>query len=125
MIDMNSIVKVVNRVTLLLLSVMFLGWALLPDYKLHIAGFILGLLIGLFNLGYLSRKVQGLVNYVVTTEKKSLSLGFLTRLCMTLLVVMFGVKIEHFSLETIIIGLFIPQLLTIPVSIVIGLRSKE
>jgi hypothetical protein len=123
--DMNSIVRAVSRITLVLLSVMFLGWALLPDYRLIIAGFILGLVIGWFNLGYLSKKVRDLVNLVVTQEKKRFSFGFFTRMCMVLLVVMFGVKVEHFSLEAIIIAMFIPQILTIPVSIVIGLRNEK
>lgn len=123
--DMHSIVRAVSRITLMMLSALFLGWAFLPEYRPFIVGMILGLVAGLTYVRYLSIKVRGLVELVVSQEKKRFSFGFLTRMCLILLVIMLAVKLEQVSLIGTIIGLFVPQLLTIPTSIYIGLRNKD
>jgi hypothetical protein len=122
---MHSIVRAVSRITLIMLSALFFGWAFLPEYRPLIVGMILWLVAGLTYVRYLSIKVRGLVELVVSQEKKRFSFGFLTRMCLILLVIMLAVKLEQVSLIGTIIGLFVPQLLTIPTSIYIGLRNKD
>lgn len=123
--DLNSIVTAVTRVTLLMLSAMLIGWAFLPAYRSFFGGLFLGVAFGLVYVRFLSAKVRGLVNLVLSQQQKRYSFGFLTRICLVLVAVMFAAKYEHFSIEATVIGLFIPQILTIPAGIVIGLRNKS
>ncbi|WP_106767288.1 ATP synthase subunit I [Paenibacillus faecalis] len=121
----TSIVNAVTRVTLILLSALFMGWALFEGYRPIFIGLILGLIGGLVNVRYLSLKVRQLTHLVLHQEGRRFSFGFVTRLCIAFLCVMFAVKFEQVSLGATISGLFIPQLLTIPVSITIILRNKN
>ncbi|GAB6927591.1 hypothetical protein JCM10914A_15740 [Paenibacillus sp. JCM 10914] len=121
----TSIVNIVTRVTILLLAAFFLGWALYPVYQSEISGLILGLVGGLFNVRYLSIKVRQLAELAVSQERRRFSFGFVTRLCIAFLIVMVAAKLEQVSLGATVIGLFIPQLLTVPVSIIVSLRNKN
>ncbi|MCM3040985.1 ATP synthase subunit I [Paenibacillus motobuensis] len=123
--DLNSIVSAVTRTTLLILSALFFGWAFFPDYRPMISGVILGLAVGLVYTRFLSMKVRGLAEYVISQQEGRFSFGFLTRICLVLLVIMVAVKVEQVSVLGVVIGLFVPQLLTIPISIVIGARNKS
>ncbi|GAA0408168.1 ATP synthase subunit I [Paenibacillus motobuensis] len=123
--DLNSIVSAVTRTTFLILSALFFGWAFFPDYRSDISGVILGLAVGLVYTRFLSMKVRGLAEYVVSQQEGRFSFGFLTRICLVLLVIMVAVKVEQVSVLGVVIGLFVPQLLTIPISIVIGARNKS
>ncbi|MFC7678606.1 ATP synthase subunit I [Paenibacillus sp. GCM10028914] len=120
----TSIVNAVTRVTLLLLSAFFLGWALYADHRPVFVGLIMGLAGGLINVRFLSVKVRQLADLAISQERKRFSFGFVTRLCIAFLIVMIAVKFEQISLGATIAGLFIPQLLTIPVSIIVSLRNK-
>lgn len=119
-----SIVNLVTRVTLLLLSAFFLGWALYAEYQPVFAGLILGVVGGLTNVRYLSVKVRQLADIALGQERKRFSFGFVTRLCISFLIVMIAAKLDQVSLGATIAGLFIPQLLTIPVSIYVSLKRK-
>jgi len=123
--DLNSIISATTRTTFLILSALFMGWAFLSDYRPIITGLILGLAVGLVYTRFLSMKVRGLVEHVVSQQERRFSFGFLTRLCLVLLVIMVAVKVEQVSVLGVVIGLFVPQLLTIPISIVIGARNKS
>ncbi|MBX4152198.1 ATP synthase subunit I [Paenibacillus sp. FSL W7-1279] len=121
----TSIVNGVTRVTILLLSALFLGWAMYPEYRPEISGLILGMVGGLFNVRFLSIKVRQLADLAVSRERRRFSFGFVTRLCIAFLIVMIAARLEPVSLAATIVGLFIPQLLTIPVSIIVSLRTKN
>lgn len=123
--DLTSIVNAVSRVTLLLLSALLLGWALSPDYRPILSGLIMGLAAGLFNVRFLSIKVRQLAQLAVSQENRRYSFGFITRLCTGFLIVVIAAKLEQVSLGATIAGLFIPQLLTIPVSIMFSLRNNH
>jgi len=123
--DLNSIVSAVTRTTFFILSALFLGWAFFSDYRPIISGLILGLAVGLVYTRFLSMKVRGLVEHVVSQQERRFSFGFLTRICLVLLVIMVAVKVEQVSALGVVIGLFVPQLLTIPVGIMIGARNKS
>ena len=69
--DLTSIVNAVFRVSLLLLSALFLGWALYPEFRPIIMGLIMGMAAGLFNVRFLSMKVQQLAQLAVNPEPKS------------------------------------------------------
>lgn len=101
-----------------------MGWALHHETRTVTLGMTLGLLAGLVNFRYLAVKVRRVSQSVANHEGRAFSLGFVTRISFAILATMFSVKIEHFSLEATIVGLFIPQLLAIPVGIYLGIRNK-
>ena len=123
--DLTSIVNAVTRICFLLLSALFLGWAFYPGYRPELLGLILGMAAGLFNVRFLSLKVRQLAQLAVSQENKRYSFGFITRLCTGFLIVVIAAKFEQVSLGSTIVGLFIPQLLTIPVSILFSLRNNH
>lgn len=123
--DLGSIITTVSRITFLSLSALLFGWAIFPEYRPVLVGLILGLAVGLLYVRYLSIKVRQLVQLVVSQEHKRFNFGFITRICLVFIAVMVAVKFEQVSLMSVLAGLFIPQLLTIPVSIFIGIRNKD
>ena len=125
MVDVTSIVNGVSRVTLLLMALVLLGWAVYPDYRTELMGIIVGGIVGLINVRYLAVKVSKLSEIAIEAPKKRFNFGFVTRICLVLLVVMAGVKFEQISLWSAVVAVFVVQLLTIPVSIVISLRRKN
>lgn len=123
--DLGSIITAVSRITFLSLSALLFGWAIFPEYRPVFVGLILGLAVGLLYVRFLSVKVRQLVQLVVSQEKKKFNFGFITRICLVFITVMVAAKFEQVSMIAVITGLFIPQLLTIPVSIVMGIRNKS
>ena len=121
--DIASIVKGVTRLSLIILAGLLMGWALHPESRIYSLGMTLGMVAGLVNTRYLSVKIRKVAHAVATQESRVFSLGFLTRISFAILAVMFSVKIEHFSLELTIAGLFLPQLLTIPVGIYLSVKK--
>ncbi|OAB42895.1 ATP synthase subunit I [Paenibacillus glacialis] len=122
--DIASIVKGVTRMTLVIMAGLLLGWALHPETRIYTLGMVLGLVGGLVSVRHLGAKTRKVARAVATQESRSFSLGFISRISFAILVVMFSVKIEHFSLELTIAGLFLPQLLTIPVGIYLSVKKK-
>ncbi|EPY08014.1 ATP synthase I [Paenibacillus sp. E194] len=123
--DMASMVRAVTRVTLLLLSAFILGWAVAPEYRTYTAGLTLGTAAGLAYAHYLSIKVRQIAEMAASQEKRRYSFGFVTRMCIVLLAVMFAIKFEqHISLVATIVGFFITQLLSIFVSIIWASKKK-
>ena len=125
MIDISSILNVVTRTVFLLMSLFLFGYVLVPDYRPDLLGLTLGLAAGLVNVRYLAMKVQQVAQLAVSTEKKRFSFGYVTRMCIALLVVMFAVKFGDISLAATIIGLFTAQLLLLVVALVISLKNRE
>lgn len=122
--NMTPIINTVTRVTLVLMAGLVMGWALHHETRAITLGMTLGLLAGLVNFRYLALKVRRVTQSIANKEGNAFSLGFVTRICFGILVTMFSVKIEHFSLEATIAGLFIPQLLAIPAGIYLGIKKK-
>lgn len=122
--NMTPVINTVTRVTVIIMAGLLMGWALHHETRAVTLGMSLGLLAGLVNFRYLALKVRRVTQAVADKQKGSFSLGFATRISFAILVTMFSVKIEHFSLEATIAGLFIPQLLSIPVGIYLGIKNK-
>lgn len=101
-----------------------MGWALHQETREFTLGITLGLLGGLVNFRYLAVKIRQVTQSIANPEKKAFSIGFVTRICLAALITMFSVKIGHLSLVATVSGLFIPQLLSIPVGIYLSLKSK-
>ncbi|UQZ33884.1 hypothetical protein C2I18_10315 [Paenibacillus sp. PK3_47] len=122
--NMTPMISTVTRITLSIMAGLLMGWALHHETRAVTLGMTLGLLAGLVNFRYLAVKVRQVSKSVANHEGKAFSLGFVTRICFAILVTMFSVKIEHFSLEATIAGLFIPQLLAIPAGIYLSIKNK-
>lgn len=121
MSDLTSTARVVISVMSLLLSAFVLGWVVMPQYRLYITGLVLGTAASIVNARYLAIKVSQIAEFVSgqSREKRRYSLGFMTRMCIALLAVMFSIKFpQYISLVATIIGLFITQLLLIFISII-------
>lgn len=123
--QLYSITLAVTRITIFLLSALFLGWAFLPAHRVILSGAMLGLVVGLVNTVFLSNRARRLAELVVTQENRRFSFGFLTRICLVVLTFGVAYKLDNISMEATICTLFVPQLLTIPVSIVVSLRNKS
>lgn len=122
--DTISIVNKVTKLSLLIMSALLLGWVFYPEYRTVTMGMVLGIIGGWINTSYLSMKIRNLTQSIAKKERQ-FGIGFLTRLCISILIVMFSVKIEHFSLAATITGLFIPQVLTIPVAIYVSMTKNK
>lgn len=117
--DLTSMVRTTRNVTSLLLLMLVFGWTVMPEYRLCIAGLMLGMTAALINAYYLSIKVRQITELVVSQERGRYSLGFMIRMCIALLVVMLAVKFpQHISLVTTITGFFILQVLLIFINII-------
>lgn len=121
--DLGAIVNTITRAAFILMSATLFAWILLPDYRANCLGFLIGISIGLVNIRYLAVKVRQLSDYVATNEKKRLSLGFVTRLCFTLIAIMVAVRFEQVALVWTVIGLFFLPVLLIPVSIIHSIKK--
>jgi len=123
--DIRSIVNTITRVTFILTSASLLVWALLPAYREICTGFVIGILIGLINIRYLAVKIIQITNYAAGQGKRRFSLGFVTRLCISLIGIMVAVRFEQVSLAATLVGIFLMPVLLIPVSIIHTYRSNK
>lgn len=122
--NMTPMINTVTRVTLVLMAGLLMGWALHHETRDFTLGMTLGLVAGLVNFRYLAVKVRRVTQSIASKEGNAFSLGFVTRISFAILVTMFAVKIEHFSLVATITGVFIPQLLAIPAGIYLSVKNK-
>jgi hypothetical protein len=122
--NMTPMINTVTRVTLVLMAGLLMGWALHHETREVTLGMTLGLVAGLVNFRYLAVKVRRVTQSIASNEGNAFSLGFVTRISFAILVTMFAVKIEHFSLVATVSGVFIPQLLAIPAGIYLSVKNK-
>lgn len=121
--DMTSIVRIVTKITFLLLAGYVLSGVLLFDYRSYMAGFILGTIAGLIHTYSLSYKVKCITEQVARQEIKRYHFGFVTRICIALLTVMVALKYkQHISVSTTIISFFIHLLLPFFITVI---KSKK
>ncbi|WP_047912399.1 ATP synthase subunit I [Paenibacillus sp. TCA20] len=125
MISLSSIVNAVTRLAFVLLSVTLFAWVLMPEHRPVFLGLTIGLAAGLFNFRYLSLKINQVSENAATPGGKRVNFGFLSRMCITLLAIMFAVRFEQVSMSFTIIGLFLVQVLALPVSIILNARAGK
>ncbi|SEN60525.1 ATP synthase subunit I [Paenibacillus sp. OV219] len=119
--DLSGHLRTVTRITFFFLSLCFIGWALLPDYKPLFGGLILGAVASLANAFHLSWKVQRTGAFAVAGIKKRNNLGFLTRACIALLAAVIATRYFSFSIYGTVAGLFVAQLATL----ILGFIAKR
>ncbi|SDX26446.1 ATP synthase subunit I [Paenibacillus sp. CF384] len=119
--DLSGHLRTVKRITFFFLSLCFIGWALLPEYKPFFGGLVLGTAASLANAFHLSWKVQRVGALSAAGIQKRHNLGFLTRACIALLAVVIATKYFSFSLYGTVAGLFVAQLATL----ILGFKAKR
>ncbi|MBD8498197.1 ATP synthase subunit I [Paenibacillus arenosi] len=124
MSELSSIVNAATRTVFLLMSAALFAWAFLPEHRPLMAGLALGLVAGLLTVRNLAMKVMRLSEMAANQEKGRVNFGLLTRMCISLLVVMIAVKFEQISLMSTIIGLFFSQLIILVVAISVASKNK-
>ncbi|MET3684261.1 ATP synthase protein I [Alkalibacillus flavidus] len=91
------------------LAISFAGWGL-TDYKPVFAGLILGLLVGLFNLFLLQKRVD-VIGEKAANNQAAKSFGMLSRFAAAILIVVLATRFpEHINLFAAIAGLMTPYL---------------
>lgn len=122
--NMTPIITAVTRCSLAIMAGLVMGWALHHETRTITLGMTLGMVGGLANFRYLAVKIRRVTEVIARNEGRAYGLGFATRISFAILVTMFSVKIEHFSLVATIAGLFLPQLLAIPVGLYLSIKNK-
>ncbi|ASA24535.1 ATP synthase subunit I [Paenibacillus donghaensis] len=122
--NMTPMITAVTRWTLVIIAGLIMGWALHHETRAVTLGMSLGMVAGLANFRFLAFKVRKVTEVIASNEGRAFSLGFATRISFAILVTMFSVKIEHFSLAATLTGLFLPQLLAIPAGIYLSIKNK-
>jgi ATP synthase protein I len=118
--DLSAHLRTVTRITFLFLSVCFIGWALLPEYKPLFGGLVIGAAGSLINARHLAWKVNRVGANAAEQGTRRVNLGFLTRGCVALLAVVVSTETLSFSLAATVAGLFTAQLATL----VLGFLSR-
>jgi ATP synthase protein I len=118
--DLNTHLRTVMRVSLLLMSATLLLWASMVEYRPYAAGFALGLVVSLINTYYLGMKIKQMTILITSQPGKRFNLGFMTRAAMAILVVMLAYQLEGTNVYATVGGLFTSQF----IAVFVGLFSR-
>ncbi len=110
---MTEIMKTASRLIMILISLLLLIWAFIPEARTIAAGLILGAAASLVNAIILQRKIQRLTEVVMNESVPRLKgIGFVSRIATVLLVVMIGYRFpDQVNLPSAIAACFIVQLI--------------
>ncbi|MFS1510896.1 ATP synthase subunit I [Chengkuizengella sp. SCS-71B] len=123
--NLSTLTKNAYKITLYVLAVCFVTWALLPDYRVYIAGLILGIIVSLINARYLQWKIELMSEVAIKKVKRRVNDGFMTRASLALIAVVISFKFEqHIAFSTTLAGLFFVQLVTLLLGIISIKNSK-
>lgn len=123
--DYGYAVRRVLKFTFYFLSLSVLAYAF-TQFKLQFAGLTLGALISLINTIYTARKVIRLGDVAVSGENRKVSLGFATRLAMSLLAVMIAIRFpDIFDTTFTVIGLFAGQTIAFIDGVYLHIKSTN
>ncbi|MCS7460005.1 ATP synthase subunit I [Paenibacillus doosanensis] len=124
--DFSAHLKTVQRMTIFFLSFCFMGWAVLPAYRVYFAGLILGTVVSMINSRYLAWKIEQLTKAVVEKSNRKVNLGFITRASVSLLAVLMAYKYEQqVAFSTTLAGLFFVQMATLLLGIISTLKARK
>ncbi|WMT40710.1 ATP synthase subunit I [Paenibacillus sp. D2_2] len=111
--------------TLILLTLCFLGGALLPEHQSILLGLALGAGVSWLNSYYLGRKVRQVSEAAVSGGSKRLSMGFLTRAALAILAVYAALKNpQYLNVYAVAGGLVFAQLYLLIVGIRFSRKSQ-
>lgn len=111
---MRHQLKSIVRASLFFLSALLLLWAVFPDYRTHVNGLILGMMVSMINAWMLMLKIEALAVMILDKDngqtRKRINMGFISRLSLAVLTVMLAVRMpQSFNVVFTIIGFsFVP-----------------
>lgn len=120
-----TILRIVLRISALLVSVSLVLWIGFPAYRSLIGGYILGLIFSMLNGWYLAMKLKQVALVAVEAKGKRVATGFMMRAVISVLAVMIAVKRDGFDVLTTIIGLFTVNLIMVVAGIVLMLKHNK
>ncbi|MFC5451442.1 ATP synthase subunit I [Paenibacillus aestuarii] len=124
--EFSATLKTVQNVFLFFLSFCLAAWAILVDYRLYIAGLMLGALASMINARFLAWKINKLGAAAIEQKGRKVTLGFLTRAAIAAVAGLVAVRYpQHFALPTTIAGYFFTQLATLVLGIVSIRKSQK
>lgn len=118
--ELHTHIQRLWKFTCLFLFLCFICWVFLTSYRPTIAGLMLGTTVSVVNVWYTALKVRQFTE-AVAGQQKRVSLGFLTRIAISLLAVMLAIKSAHFQVITTVIGLIVAPMATV----LLGLRYAK
>ena len=123
--DFFAHLKTTFRLSIFLLSFTLMGWALLPEYRSYIAGFMLGTVVSIVNSCYLALKIHKISEAGIRREKQKVNIGFITRASLALLAVVAAIKYEQIEFSTTLAGLFTVQIIALFVGVAAVIRQRK
>jgi ATP synthase protein I len=124
--DFSATLKTVQNVFLFFLSFCLAAWALFVDYRVYIAGLMLGSVASMINARFLAWKINKLAAAAIEQKGRKVTLGFLTRAAIAGFVGLVAVRYpEQVALTTTIVGYFFAQLATLVLGILSIRKSKK
>ncbi|NEW08908.1 ATP synthase subunit I [Paenibacillus sp. SYP-B3998] len=124
--NFSATLKTVQNVFLFFLSFCLAAWALLVDYRVYIAGLMLGSIVSIINARFLAWKIDKLAAAAIEQKGRKVTLGFLTRAAIAAFAGLVAVRYpQHFALPTTIAGYFFAQLVTLVLGILSIKMSKK
>ncbi|UJF33283.1 ATP synthase subunit I [Paenibacillus hexagrammi] len=124
--DFSAHLKTVQNVFLFFLSFCLAAWALLVDYRVYVAGIMLGSIVSMINARYLAWKIFKMSAAVVEQKGRKVNIGFLTRAAIAALAGIIAIRYpQHVALTTTVAGYFFVQLVTIVLGILSIKKSRK
>jgi ATP synthase protein I len=124
--DFSATLKTVQNVFLFFLSFCLAAWALLVDYRVYIAGLMLGSLASIVNARFLAWKINKMAAAAIEQKGRKVTLGFLTRAAIAAFAGLVAVRYpQHIALPTTVAGYFFAQLATLVLGILSIKKSKK
>ncbi|RTE08985.1 ATP synthase subunit I [Paenibacillus whitsoniae] len=123
--EFSATLKTVQNIFLFFLSFCLAAWAFFVDYRVYIAGIMLGSLASMINARFLAYKINKMAAAAIEQKGRKVTLGFLTRAAIAGFAGLVAVRYpEQVALTTTIVGYFFAQLATLVLGIVSNRRSK-
>jgi ATP synthase protein I len=123
--NLTGLMKTVTRISLLILSVSCLVWAILPQYADIVGGLVVGVIAGMINASHLAWRVHRMTDQITKTQlPKKAPIGFFFRACVALLAALVATKSLHLSLAAVCAGLIMVPLVTLAVAAFQRRRSE-
>lgn len=104
--DLNDIMQPLLRTLYVWLALCILVWLFILDWRPYAAGMFLGSLISWVNAQFLVMKIRQVTAMVLEKKGRRANIGFVSRVCFSLIAVMAAVRIEEIDLLTTILGFF-------------------
>jgi ATP synthase protein I len=122
--DMTEpLLRAVFRASAVMAAVVLMGWAVLPEYRVYTAGFLLGMAFSAINTWYLLMKAKQIADIAEKGGGKRTTSGFVVRAALCVLAVGIAFKKPQFDLAATVIGLFSVNLISVGIGMYVLARN--